>query len=98
MTAEDINRRFDALGLDFHFARGVGGHWVLHHAGAVALFLCTDEDIAARDARFFLCGLTHAARHAAGRPADVHTMLSRLEELAGMPAEKQIDLPGWVLR
>ena len=96
--ADDINRRMDGLGLDFHMYRGAGGYWCLSHAGMLALFLGMDETQAARDCRMFLCGLTHAARHGQRRPNDVHTMLSRLEELAGLPAEKQIDLPGWILR
>ena len=96
--ADDINRRMDALGLDFHMYRGAGGHWCLSHAGRIALFLGTDETQAARDCRMFLCGLTHAARARYYHPNDVHEMQSRLEELAGLPAEVQIDLPGWILR
>lgn len=98
MSADDINRRFDGLGLDFRLQRAAGDHWVLYHAGMVALFLGHDEAEAAHDCRMFLCGLTHAARKTAVYPDVVHTMLSRLEELASMPAERQPELPGWILR
>lgn len=98
MGADDINRRLDGLGLDFRMWQGAGGHWVLSHAGTVALFLGTAEEEAARDARFFLCGLTHAARHHPRRPDAVRTMLERLAELGGMPDEQAVELPGWILR
>lgn len=98
MGADDINGRLEGLELDFRMWRGAGGHWVLSHAGTVALFLGTDEAEAARDCRFFLCGLTHAARHVLRRPDDVGSMLDRLGELALMPDEQAVELPGWILR
>lgn len=98
MSAADINRRFDDMALDFRLTAGPGGHWVLYHAGMVAMFLGTDEEAAAHDCRMFLAGLTHAARKGAVYPDVVHAMLSRLEELAAMPAERAVELPGWILR
>ena len=98
MGADDINRRLEGLGLDFRMWQGAGGHWVLSHAGTVALFLGTDEAEAARDCRFFLCGLTHAARHNSRRPDAVASMLERLWDLAGTPDEEAVELPGWILR
>jgi hypothetical protein len=96
--AEDINRRARGLGLDFHMFQHASGHWCLTHAGTVALFLGTDEQQAARDCRMFLCGITHCARRYGSRPDAVQALRDRLEELSGLPADKQVDLPGWILR
>lgn len=98
MGAEDINSRMDGLGLDFRLERGTGGHWILYHAGYLALFLGLDEQEAARDCRFFLCGITHSARHWHRRPDDVQALRDRLEQLSGLPAEDQVDMPGWIIR
>jgi hypothetical protein len=98
MTAEDINHRMERLGLDFYMIQGPRGHWMLTHAGSLALFLGTDEAEAARDCRFFLCGLTHAVRHRTRRPDSVMTMLDRLAVLGGMPDEEAVQMPGWILR
>lgn len=96
MGAEDINRRSEGLGLEFSMAREAGGHWVLRHAGGLALFLGTNEEEAARDARMFLCGITHVARHRRSAPEACRRLIDRMEAIMG--EEPEGELPGWCAR
>lgn len=110
VQAEDINRRAGRLGLEFTLGREAGGHWVLRHAGAVALFLGTNEAAAARDCRIFMNGITHVARHTPTAPEACRRLTERLEAIMAEPdpppptpeqlaaiAEEE-PLPGWIVR